>query len=165
MLTQRSADGNHRLDMMGALAMSDNLSGGLGIAWPLVIQVAGWIIQGIGLGFSVHEAITSAKDQIPAGEKLTKEEVGVVAEELAQKFPTTSKSSWEQLLLEGMADKVQAPTATPAIQCPTGYVRDPVSGACMPVQTASAFNMPTWGWVALGFGAFLFVMKSGILKG
>lgn len=145
--------GDSRDALMSVLAAKQGFSGGFGIAWALVAQVAGWIIQGIGLGKSVYDATREAGEKLPPEQKLDQQDVDAVATALQSKFPATSKQSWTSLINEAMAGKVQ-PTA-PAPECPTGFYRDPVTGACIEIERAG-FKMPSWGWpVAIIGGIFL----------
>lgn len=140
--------------LMSVLATRPGLSGGFGVSWSLVAMVAGYIIQGIGLGKSVYDAVSGAGEEIPAGQQLRQDDVDAVANELQQRFPTTSKQSWTSLINEALAGKVEAPTA-PAEACPAGFYRDPVTGACLEME--KKFEMPMWGWAAVAVGGIVFL--------
>jgi len=140
-----------------------NLSGvqqGLGIAWPLMIQFAGWVIQGIGLGLSTYEAIWGAKQNVAPDEDLAPGDVRAIAQQIAAADPQHRPvSQWEALLNQSLQPQV---TPTVPVTCPPGFYRDPATGACLQVAKAG-FEMPTWGWIALGVGGLLFVTKTGII--
>ncbi len=118
-----------------------NLSGaqqGLGIARPLLDQIAEWVIQAIGLGLSPYEAISGAKERaaLVLDEEPTPGELRVIAEQIAAADPQHRPvSEWEMLVTEG--------------------------GVRVPKK--AGFEMPTWGWIALGVGGLLFVTKTGII--
>lgn len=160
-VTRREGDTDN-MRMMAVLSGSSGAGfSGLGIAWALVAQVVGYVIQGIGLGFSVHDAIRGAGEQIPAGQQVQQEDISVIADELSKKFPTTSKSSWENLLNEGLAGKVAPPTTA----CPPGYMRDPATGACIEIQKAGILSqIPAWGWVAIAGLGILVLPKLGLFR-
>jgi hypothetical protein len=168
MVISRAVDPNDSVQMTAVIAANDapfsGLSGGgFGVAWALVAQVVGYVIQGIGLGASVYDAVKGAGEAVPAGEQATREDVGAIATELQKKFPTTSKSTWEALLMEGLGAKGPAPTQPP---CPEGYLRDPATGACIEIKRAGMGigAIPTWGWIALAGMGFLLLPKLGIMK-
>jgi len=140
-----------------------NLSGvpqrGLGIAWPLMVQFAGWVISGIGLGLSAYEAIWGAKQNVTPDEKLGAGDVRAIAQQIAAADPQHRPvSEWEALLNQTL----QPAPVTPTVTCPPGFYRDAATGACLQAAKAG-FEMPTWGWIALGVGGLLFVTKTGII--
>jgi len=135
----------------------------LGFAWALALQVAGYVIQGIGLGKSVYDAIRGAGEQIPADQKLDPQDVSTISDQLSKQYPTTSRSQWEQLINQTLADKV-APQAIPAQPCPQGYTKDPITGLCMEIREAG-MGMPTWGWVVLAaLAGLLLLPRLGIAR-
>jgi len=164
MVISRAAEANDRLQMTALIAAHDTgFSGGFGIAWALVAQVVGYVIQGVGLGKSVYDAVKGADQAVPAGEQASKEDISAIAGELQKQFPTVSKSTWENLITEGLGQKAAQPV-TPA-PCPEGYIRDPATGACMEVRKAGVMGaIPTWGWIALGGLGLLLLPKLGIMK-
>jgi len=119
----------------------------LGFSWALALQVAGYVIQGIGLGKNVYDAIRGAGQEIPADQKLDQQDVSVITDQLSKQYPTVSRSQWEQLINQTLADKV-TPQVIPAPPCPQGYTKDPITGLCMEIREAG-MGMPTWGWVVL----------------
>lgn len=138
--------------------LSGPRQGGFGIAWPLLIQFAGWVIQGIGLGLSTYEAISGAKENVAPDEDLAAGDVRAIAQQIAAADPRRrSVAEWEALLTQTLQ-----PPVTPTITCPPGFYRDPATGACLQPKKAG-FHMPTWGWIALGVGGLLFVTKTGII--
>jgi hypothetical protein len=65
-----------------------------------------------------------------------------------------SKQEWESTLT-AMLGAGAAPIPAPQL-CPTGYYRDPASGACLPVQKAGFFeDLGTGGMIALGVGGLV----------
>jgi len=129
---------------------------GLGVNWPLVLQVGGWVITGIGLGMSVYQSIWGAAEKtgVKSGD-LSSEDISSLATMIAAKDPTRSASEWEPILASmlGAGAPVMPPTP-PA--CPGGYYRDPASGACIPLQKAGIFSdLSTTGWIALSAGALV----------
>lgn len=135
----------------------------LGFAWSLAFQVVGFIAQGISLGKNVYDAIRGAGEQIPADQKLDPQDVSTISDQLAKQYPTTSRSQWEQLINQTLADKV-TPQAIPAPPCPQGYSKDPITGLCLEIREAG-MGMPTWGWLVLGgLALFLLLPRLGIAR-
>ncbi len=166
MIVTRGRQDNDSLQMTAIIAAQDGLSGssGFGIAWALVAQVVGYVIQGVGLGKSVYDAVKGADQAVPAGEQATQEDISAIATELQKKFPTTSTGTWERLITEGLGAKAAVPVTPPP--CPEGYIRDPATGACIEVRRAGMglSAIPTWGWIALAGLGFLLLPKLGIMK-
>jgi len=162
MILQRTNEENDSSVMLDVLARSEGMSGfgDLGFNWLMAMEVVGWIAQGIRLGKGLWESMRGAADQIPADQKLDQQDVSTVADQLSKQFPTTSKSQWEQLLNQGLADKVVAPPTPPP--CPPGYMRDPITGACVELKKAG-MGIPTWGWIAIAGLGVLLLPKLGIL--
>ena len=162
MILQRTFEENDSSVMLDVLARSEGMSGfgDLGFNWLMAMEVVGWIAQGIRLGKGLWESMRGAADQIPADQKLDQQDVSTVADQLSKQFPTTSKSQWEQLLNQGLADKVVAPPIPPP--CPAGYTRDPITGACVELKKAG-MGIPTWGWIAIAGIGLLMLPKLGIL--
>ena len=160
MVIQRTGSGQAPLLAVLEQERSEGFTGaGFGIAWPLVIQIAGWVIQGIGLGLSVRESIQDAKGKVPSGEEVRPSDIRPVAEQVAAADPSgRSASYWEQQLKEGFGMGVPEP-------CPPGFYRDPTTGACLEVKKAGMFEkLPTWAWVLIGLGGFWFLTQSGMLR-
>jgi len=148
--------------MTAVLARGGLSGGGFGVAWALVAQVVGYVIQGIGLGKNVYDAVKGAGEQIPAEQKVDPSDVKAIATELQKRFPTTSVSAWETLLTEQLGGKVTTPVVTP---CPQGYIRDPATGACIEVKKPGVFaQIPAWGYFVIGGLALLLLPKLGIMK-
>lgn len=167
MVISRTEDGTDLRTFLPVLAQRRtnlSLSGvqqGLGIAWPLMIQFAGWVIQGIGLGLSAYEAIWGAKEALPPDQELGPGDVRAIAQQIAAADPQHRPvSQWEALLNQALQPPPVTPTAP--VTCPPGFYRDAATGACLQA-TKAGFQMPTWGWIALGVGGLLFVTKTGII--
>ena len=128
----------------------------LGFSWSLAFQVVGFIAQGISLGKNIYDAIRGAGEQIPPDQKLDQQDVSTISEQLTKQYPTTSKSQWEQLINQTLADKV-TPQAIPAPQCPEGYSRDPITGLCVEIRKAG-MEIPGWSWAMLGVLAGVFLL-------
>lgn len=163
MILARSYDENDAPVMFDVLAQAEGMSGfgDLGFDWLLAMEVVGWIAQGIRLGKTLWDSMRGAAEQIPADKKLDQQDVSTVADQLSKQFPTTTKSQWEQLLNQGLADKIAVqPTPPP---CPAGYVRDPITGACVELKKAG-LGIPTWGWIAIAGIGVLLLPKLGILS-
>lgn len=162
MILARTYDENDAPVMFDVLAQAEGMSGfgDLGFDWLMAMEVVGWIAQGIRLGKSVWDSMRGAAEQIPADKKLDQQDVSTVAENLQRQFPTTTKSQWEQLLNQGLADKIVAPPTPPP--CPIGYVRDPITGACVELKKAG-MGIPTWGWIVIAGVGLLVLPKLGIL--
>jgi hypothetical protein len=130
--------------------------GRLGLNFPLLLQVGGWIISGIGLGFTVYESIWGAaeKADLKSGD-LSSDDISSLASMIAAKDPGRSAAEWERNLTAMLG--AGAPTIPPATQtCPAGFYRDPATGACLPLQKAGFFaDLSTGGWIALGVGGLL----------
>ena len=159
MVIQRAAGGS-RASLLAVLQQepSEGFTGaGFGIAWSLIMSIAGWVLQGVGLGLSVRDAIRGAKEQVPAGEVVTPTDVRTVAQEVAARDPRgRGVDFWEGLLEEGLK---------PETPCPTGFYRDPKTGACLEEKEAGMFEkVPGWGWLLIGLGGFWFMTQSGMLK-
>jgi len=111
-----------------------NLSGvqqGLGIAWPLMIQFAGWVIQGIGLGLSTYEAIWGAKQNVAPDEDLAPGDVRAIAQQIAAADPQHRPvSQWEALLNQSLQPQVTptVPVRSRARRASTGT--RPLGPAC-----------------------------------
>ena len=163
MILERTYEENDAPVMLDVLARSEGMSGfgDLGFDWLLAMEVVGWIAQGIRLGKGLWDSMRGAADQIPADKKLDQQDVSTVADQLSKQFPTTTKSQWEQLLNQGLADKI-TPQPTPP-PCPAGYVRDPITGACVELKKAG-LGIPTWGWIAIAGIGVLLLPKLGILS-
>lgn len=167
MVISRSDQENDSVQMTAVIAMGDRphagfSGGGFGVAWALVAQVVGYVIQGVGLGKNVYDAVTGAGEAVPAGQQATADDVSEIATQLQKQFPTVSKSTWETLLAQGLGAKGPAPTPPP---CPEGYLRDPATGACIEIKRAGMGigAIPTWGWFVVGGLALLLVPKLGIM--
>jgi len=168
MLLERSGYNDSSV-LMSVLASKEQqpvqISGDFGIAWALVFQIAGWVIQGIGLGLSIKDAVSQANQKLPAGQTVATEDIDLIADQLAKQFPTTSKAQWTQLLTEGFATKMAIPgpvgPVTPA-PCPEGYYRDPATGICVEAKTGLG-KLPTWAWIVIGVLGFLWAQRSGLL--
>lgn len=158
MIAQRSETGGtpYQLRHMLMPLSGRRQFAGLGVNWPLVLQVGGWIISGIGLGASVYQAIWGAAEKagVKSGD-LSKDDISSLATMIAAKDPSRSAAEWERNLTAMLG--AGAPIMTPTIQtCPVGYYRDPASGACLPLQKAGIFSdLSTTGWIALGAGALV----------
>lgn len=154
-----------RGDLGSIIAFSGARAGSFGFDWGLAIDTALWIGQGIRMGMRIHQAVTREEGKPPGLEKLDRQDVGTIAKQLSVANPDgTGKTAaqWEQLLLgTGLGTGID-----PGRPCPTGYYKDPVSGACLPIKKAGFLaDLPTWGKIALGGGIALFVLQSGMLKG
>lgn len=133
------------------------VGGGLGFDWSLAMQIAGWTIQGIGLGLSTYESIRGAKEKSGVV-GLEESEVAAIASQIAQADPQhRSASTWEALLSQQFGGAGQVP----AVRCPEGFYPTP-DGACLPIaaQRAGLGAVPTWGWIIIGVLGFA-VVKSG----
>ncbi|KKN57092.1 hypothetical protein LCGC14_0565640 [marine sediment metagenome] len=133
---------------------------GFGFNWGLAIQIAGWTINGIGLGLSTYEAVKGAKDQSGV-EKLEPGEISAIASQIATADPQhRSASQWEAIL----ASQFGGPTAPPPV--PPGFYTDPATGQLVPIPTKQAGlfgGLPTWALVGGGLLIFM-VIKGGGLK-
>lgn len=128
--------------------------GSLGVNWPLVLQVGGWIISGIGLGATVYESIWGAKEEtgVKPGD-LSSGDISSLATMIAAKDPDRSAAEWERNLTAMLG--AGAPVPTPQI-CPTGFYRDPTTGACIPLKGAGFFeDMSTGKIIGLGVAGVL----------
>jgi len=133
-------------------AFSGTPQGAFGFNWGLAIQIAGWTINGIGLGLSTYEAVRGAKEKAGV-EKLEPGEINAIASQIAAADPQhRTASQWETIL----AGQFGGPTAPePA---PPGFYRDPQTGQLVPIPTQQAgffSTLPTWAWVGGGLLAFM----------
>lgn len=120
---------------------------GLGFNWGLAIQIAGWTINGIGLGLSTYEAVRGAKEQSGV-EKLELSEISAIASQIAQADPQhRSASQWETILGSQFGGQV-----TPPQPVPPGFYRDPQTGQLvrLPTEAGTFGGLPTWAWIAGG---------------
>jgi len=125
---------------------------GLGFDWSLAIQIAGWTINGIGLGLSTYEAVKGAK-QKSGVEKLEPSEINAIASQIAQADPQhRSPAQWETILASQFGGQV-----TPPQETPPGFYRDPRTGQLVPLPTkAGTFGgLPTWAWIVGGVLGFV----------
>jgi len=129
---------------------------GLGFDWSLAMQIAGWVISGIGLGVSAYEAVKGAKDQSGVV-TLEKSEVAAIASQISKADPQhRSAATWEALL----SQQFGGGAVVPGVKCPEGFYPTP-DGACLPIPAQAGLGaIPTWGWIVIGGLAFI-VMKSG----
>lgn len=139
------------------------LKTGLGFNWGLAIQIAGWTINGIGLGLSTYEAVRGAKDKSGV-EKLEPGEISAIASQIAQADPQhRSASQWESILGTQFGG---AQVAQPQ-PIPEGYYLNPQTGqlvALPGLKKAGMFgDVPPWALVGGGLLIFL-VLKGGGLK-
>lgn len=138
------------------MGMSGGMSGGLGVDWSLVLQVGGWVINGIGLGMSVHESIYGAADKtgIKPGD-LSTSDISSLATMIAAKDPQGRSAQQWQTDLSAMLGTGAGVPPTPQI-CPAGFYRDPATGACIPLKTAGFFeDMSTGKVIGLGVAGVL----------
>lgn len=137
--------------------------GGFGFNWGLAIQIAGWVINGIGLGLSTYEAVKGAKTQSGV-EKLEPAEISAIASQIAAADPQhRSASAWETILASqfGMGGGT-----LPQQQIPPGFYLDPRTGQLAPLpddKKAGLGDLPTWSWIVIGLLGFM-VLKGGGLK-
>jgi hypothetical protein len=131
------------------------MGGGLGVNWALVLQVGGWVINGIGLGMSVYDSIWGAAEKtgIKPGD-LSKSDISSLATMISAKDPSgRSAQQWETDLAAAFGSGAGPPT--PQI-CPAGSYRDPATGVCLPVKKAGFFeDMSTGKMIGLGIGGVL----------
>lgn len=129
--------------------------GKLGVDWALVLQVGGWIINGIGLGMSVYDSIWGAKEKmgVKPGD-LSDDDIAALASTIAGKDPQgRSAQQWQQDLTAMLGSG--ATTPQPQL-CPAGFYRDPATGACIPLQKAGFFeDLSTGEWIAIGVGGLV----------
>lgn len=120
---------------------------GFGFNWGLAIQIAGWTINGIGLGLSTYEAVRGAKQKAGV-EKLEPSEISAIASQIAQADPQhRSASQWESILAGQFGGQV-----TPPQPAPPGFYRDPQTGQLVALPTKAGLfgGLPTWAWIAGG---------------
>lgn len=134
--------------------MNTNLSGKLGVNWPLVLQVGGWIITGVGLGMSVYDSITSGAQEanLKPGD-LSQSDITALASTIAAKDPQgRSALQWEQDLTAMLGS---GGPVTPQL-CPPGSYRDQTTGVCIPIKQAGFFDdMSTGKMIGLGIAGVL----------
>lgn len=134
--------------LMNQLSAKPEQFGKLGIDWALALQIGGWVIQGIGLGMSVHDAIAHGAEKTGAGAgSLSDSDVNGLAASLSAADPQgRSVDTWKASL-----DTILGPgsVAPPVTACPAGTYRDPTSGACMPAKAGFFDSMSTGGWIAI----------------
>jgi len=155
--TGRGGNPIHKFDSI--LAQRQVFSGaktpGLGFNWALAMQIAGWTIQGVGLGLSTYDAIKGAKEQSGV-QSLEPAEIQTIAASIAKADPQgRSPAQWEQVIRSqfGTAGGITPPTQ---VQCPPGFYPTP-EGGCLPIpeEKAGFFDqLPTWAWVGGGLLAF-----------
>jgi len=124
----------------------------LGFNWGLAIQIAGWTINGIGLGLSTYEAVRGAKDKSGV-EKLEPSEITAIASQIAQADPQhRSATQWESILAGQFGGQV-----TPPQETPPGFYRDPQTGQLVPIPTKAGMfgGLPTWAWIVGGVLGFV----------
>lgn len=133
-------------------------TGQLGFNWGLAIQIAGWTINGIGLGLSTYEAVKGAKEKSGV-ETLEPGEVSAIASQIAAADPQHRTATQWESILAGQFGGATAPEPVPP-----GFYRDPRTGQLVPLITQKAGfldNVPTWAWVGGGLLAFMY-FKGGL---
>lgn len=138
-------------------------TGTLGFNYALALQIAGWVINGIGLGLSTYEAIKGAKTQSGV-EKLEPGEISAIASQIAAADPQhRSAAAWETIL----AGQFGTTGTTPPVQIPPGFYIDPRTGQLAPLpddkEAGMLGGLPTWSWIVIGLLGFM-VLKGGGLK-
>lgn len=132
--------------------------GRLGFDVALGLQVAGWIITGIGLGASVYESIWGGAEEAgmkPEDLAMSSGDIAAVASNLAKANPAGPTAAQWQNTLSSMLGPGGLTAPTPQL-CPAGYYPDPASGACMPLQKAGILSdLSTTGWIAVGVGGLV----------
>lgn len=165
MVIQRIQGRNDMMSLLPVLSQeqSEGFTGaGFGIAWPLVIQIAGWVIQGVGIGMSVRDALRQGKEKanLPADQPLAPGDINSLAQQVAAVDTQKRGEAYWKSMLE-QADRPAPVLPTP---CKEGFVRDPETGVCIPIKAGLIDSMPTWGWVLVGLGGFWFLSQTGMLK-
>ena len=155
MLVARTTQRKAVSPMLQMLSPGGARMGKLGVDWPLVLQVGGWIITGIGLGASVYDSIWGAAKEtnVKAGD-LSDEDISSLASMIAAKDPQgRSPQQWQRDLSAMLGSGATIPQ--PQL-CPAGFVRDPATGACLPLQKAGFFqDLSTGELIALGVGGLV----------
>ena len=156
MLVARTTQRKAVSPMLQMLSPGGARMGKLGVDWPLVLQVGGWIITGVGLGMSVYDSITSgAKEANVKPGDLSDQDIAALASTIAAKDPQgRSAQQWQQDLTAMLGSGA---TTIPQPQlCPAGFVRDPATGACLPLQKAGFFqDLSTGELIAIGVGGLV----------
>jgi len=120
------------------------------------MQIAGWTIQGVGLGLSTYEALKGAKEQSGV-ESLEPGEIQTIAASIAKADPKQrSAAQWEQVIRSQFGTS-GVPPGPGAVQCPAGFYPTP-EGGCLPIpDTKAGFleDVPTWAWIVGGGLAFV----------
>ena len=160
--TQGQGDMKHFDPIMAQMPVLSGLpqSSGLGFNWGLAIQIAGWTINGIGLGLSTYEAVKGAKAQAGV-EKLEESEIQAIASQIAQADPQHRTSGqWESILRGQFGGGGLTPEPVPP-----GFYRDPQTGQLVPIKQAGTgfFGaLPTWAWVIIGGLGFVVLRGKGL---
>lgn len=151
----------HFAPIMSQMDVFSGTSGGsgLGFNWGLAIQIAGWTINGIGLGLSTYEAVKGAKAQAGV-ESLEAGEISAIASQIAAADPQhRTASQWEQILGTQFGGGGQPPPVPP------GFYRDPQTGQLVPIQTQEAgflASIPTVGWIGIALLGYMAVKGKGL---
>jgi len=138
--------------------------GGFGIDLWLIAKFGALVIQALDWGKDAISAIRGADEQ--TGKQAGPSEISAIADQLASRYPTTSRSQWENLL----AQEIQRPAVPQLPPCPAGYIRDPATGVCLelakptPTVQAGTAGIPAWGWVALGGLGLLLLPRIGLFQ-
>lgn len=133
--------------------MNMRLSGGLGFDVALGLQVAGWIINGIGLGMNVYDSIWGAaeKADIKPGD-LSSGDISSLATMIAARDPSRSAAQWERDLTAMLGSGAPVLPKT----CPPGFYPDQTTGVCVPIKQAGFFDdMSTGKMIGLGIAGVL----------
>lgn len=136
--------------------------GALGVNWNLVLQVGGWVIQGIGLGLSVYESVKQGAEKtgLKQGD-LTGSDIAELAKMISLQDPSgRSAAQWQQ----DLSSMIGGTGTTVPVACPPGSYRDPATQLCLPVKKAGFLsNLSTVEMIALGVGGFLLAKAAKLI--
>lgn len=153
---EKGGIGRNSLMLMLRPKSSGGQFGRLGVDWPLLLQVGGWIITGIGLGASVYDAIWGGAEKagIKPGD-LSSGDISTLASSIAAGDKKgRSAGEWETMLT-AMLGPGAPPLPTGQVP-PPGFYRDPASGAFVPIKKAGFFeDLGTGGMIALAVGGIV----------
>lgn len=142
------------------LTLRSESSGGqfgrLGMEVPTALMWIGAGVFALGLGWSIYDTIKAASEKTgaKAGDFST-EDLSKIAGAMAKQDPRGRSAEEWMGGLTAMLGPGGSLTPTPQL-CPTGFYRDPATGACLPVQKAGFFeDLGTGGMIALGVGGLV----------